>query len=711
MTQDFEALSGQGPRKSGCRIGIDIGGTFTDVILISEDGDIRSRKALSTPDDYGRGVIEALTSLLHECAVPASAVGRAVHATTVATNTILEGKGSKTALVTTRGFRDVLEMRRLRIPEMYTLNFRRPEPMVPRHRRLEVTERMGPQGEIRIALDEDSAVAALEKLRGTDIEALAICLLHSYANPEHERRIADLARRMFGGHLYITCSSEILPEIREYERTSTTVINACLGPVLEHYFASLVSHLGNIGVTAPLQVMKSDGAIMTVASAIRMPAYLVESGPAAGVMGAARCSGTDALADVITLDMGGTTAKASMVEGGKVMTTSDYEVGAGINLSSRLVSGGGYALKLPVVDLSEIGAGGGSLITIDNSGLMHVGPESAGARPGPVSYGLGGTNPTLTDAMIALGYINGSYLVGGELPLDKNAALDALRERVAVPLGSGSLEAAYGVYQIAASTMVRAVKAVSTYRGRDPRDFALFAFGGNGPVVAAEIAGELDMTRIVIPRHPGVFSAFGLLMSDIEHEFPKAVLRQLRNLDLSEIETIYTELETEARGLMGEEGYAVDTVELVRNIDLRYTEQAHELTLPFVGDVQRLAQSFSDEHARTYGHEASAESVESVAVRVKARIPVDSVELRPLSTSAPPPPARGGDTARRAYFGPGLGLLDTPVIDRQGLVGRTVSGPLIIEEYDSTCVVPPQWLASLDRQGNIELRLVRGGMT
>jgi N-methylhydantoinase A len=691
---------------SNYRVGIDIGGTFTDLILVGSDGAMHTKKVLSTPDDYGRGVVAGLKAALDDRGIDAGAVERLVHATTVATNTILEGKGASTALITTRGFRDVLDMRRLRIPEMYTLNYPKPEPLVPRRRRLEVDERMGPRGAIWIALDEASVLTALERIKHENVEAVAISLLHSYANPIHEQRIATMVRDALGSGIYITCSSDILPELREYERTSTTVINAYLGPALRRYFESLVTHVQSIGVTAPLQVMKSDGAIMTVAAAIDKPAYLVESGPAAGVIGAARVTGLGGGVDSITLDMGGTTAKASIVENGNVTTTGDYEVGAGINLSSKLITGGGYALKLPVVDLSEIGAGGGSLVTIDKGGLLHVGPESAGAMPGPVAYDQGGTAPTFTDAMIVLGYLNPDYLVGGGLKLNAERARQALTDQVAEPLDKDLLDTAYGIYQVAGGTMVRAVKAVSTYRGRDPRDFALFAFGGNGPVVATEIAAQLEMTQVVVPLNPGVFSAFGLLLSNIEHEVTRALLRRLNDLNIDELNAIYAELEDSVERVMAGEGYGAGEATISRSIDLRYTEQAHELSVPFEADLAKLAQSFSDEHQRTYGHEAGAESVESVALRVTGQIPVEGIESYEMLAGL----TRKNDdevaapAARLAYFGPAAGQLETPVVTRRQLLEGARLGPLIIEEYDATCVVPPGWRARVDERGNIELQ-------
>ena len=688
-------------------VGIDIGGTFTDIVFAGTDGSLFSRKTLSTPDDYGRGIADGMREGLALIGTPASSVDRVVHATTVATNAVLEGKGARTALVTTRGFRDVLEMRRLRIPEMYALNYPKPDPLVPRRLRLEVLERMAPDGQIRVPLDEGTVRAAAEQLAGTDIEAVAVSLLHAYANPAHERRVVEILRDVLAPEIFISASSDILPVIREYERTSTTVINAYLGPALRQYFDSLSRHLESIGVDAPLQVMKSDGGVMTVTAAADRPAYIVESGPAAGVIGAARLSPETDQANYITLDMGGTTVKAAIVEGGSVAKTGDYEVGAGINLSSKLVMGGGYALKLPVIDVSEIGSGGGSLVSIDSGGLVRVGPESAGAMPGPVAYDAGGEQTTFTDAALVLGYINADYLVGGGLRLNAEKARNALVEQIAQPLSKDVLDTAHGIFQVACGTMVRAVKAVSTYRGRDPRDFSLFAFGGNGPVVAAEIANLLEMKKIVVPPHPGVFSAHGLLLSNIEHETTVAFLSRLAATSHDALRERLAALRSDLEALMAAEGYGAEDFEASYLADVRYAGQAHELTVPVAvspmgtPDFDAIARAFGDEHERTYGHKAEAEEVECVTLRVRGTV---ASETRSAANGVKRPSEAPSKTASRsAYFGPTHGQLDTPVIDRFELEGAGRAGPLIVEEYDSTCVVPPGWHAGLDDRANIVL--------
>ena len=374
------------------RIGVDIGGTFTDVVLLGSDGTLRTKKVLSTPDDYARGVVQGILELLQETGAEPASVTKVVHATTVASNAVLEGKGSSCALLTTAGFRDVLEMRRLRIPVMYELQYEKPPPLVPRRLRYEIPERTGPRGEEWIELDEQAVREAAERARADGVTSVAISFLHAYANPAHERRAAEIVREVVGDDVYITCSSEILAEIREYERTSTAVVNAYVGPVVQRYIRSLESSLAEAGIAAPLQIMQSSGGVMSAEAAIRKPAHLVESGPAAGVVACAFLARAAGIPNVISLDMGGTTAKAAILEDGLPVKTSEYEVGAGINLSSRLIKGGGYAIRLPFIDLSEIGAGGGSLVAVDEFGMLHVGPESAGSDPGPACYGLGGAS-------------------------------------------------------------------------------------------------------------------------------------------------------------------------------------------------------------------------------------------------------------------------------------------------------------------------------
>ncbi len=687
------------------RLGVDIGGTFTDVVLLSDDGIVRTAKVLSTPDDYARGVVDGAIAMLDVCGVAGNEIAGVVHASTVASNTVLEGLGARTALVTTKGFRDVLEMRRLRIPVLYDIQYQSPRPLVPRRLRYEVTERLGPRGEMWTELDEATVREVAEQIRHDDVEAVAIALLHSYADDAHERRVEEIVREAVGEEVYVTRSSEILPEIREYERTSTAVVNAYVGPAITRYLGSLVDRLRDAGIDAPLEVMQSSGGTLTPATARRKPAHLVESGPAAGVMACSYLGRLTGRRQLISLDMGGTTAKAAIVEDGRPARTSEYEVGAGINLSSKLVKGGGHPIKLPFIDVSEIGAGGGSIVAIDELGNVTVGPASAGSSPGPVCYGLGGESPTLTDALLALGYLNATQLGSGAITLDPARSRETLDRIVATPLRRSVEEAAYGILMLAVATMTRAVKAVTTYRGRDPRDFTLCAFGGNGPLTGVEIARSLAMRHMLVPPSPGVFSALGLLFSDTEHEVVRTLMLRDDEITAAALEAAFAEIEAETTIYLS--GSAGARVRVRRFADVRYTGQAYELSVavpPGPVDIGHLVADFVAEHVRTYGHGSADDPVDVVSIRALAAIERTSAQLYdPLAAIRTQPVY---EDTRLAYFGPDVGLVETEVCSRAGLQAGERRGPLLIDEADSTCVVPPGCLARLDHYGNIEVELV-----
>jgi N-methylhydantoinase A len=691
------------------RIGADIGGTFTDLVLVGGDGRLATRKISSTPDNYGSAIVAGILELVTEHGVAAGALTELVHASTIATNAILEFKGAKTALITTRGFRDVLEMRRLRIPVLYNLQYEKPPPLVPRRLRLEVTERLGARGKLLQPLDEESVRQVTTALRAEGVEAVAIALLHSYCDASHERRVAQIVREGLPPQVYVTCSADILPEIREYERTSTAVVNAYVGPIVRDYIAALERDVRAIGVTGALQIMQSNGGVMTVEAAVRRPAYITESGPAAGVIACARLARALGLENVISLDMGGTTAKAAMIEGGEPAKTTEYEVGSGINLSSKLVKGGGYPIKLPFIDVSEIGAGGGSIVALDAGGGLTVGPRSAGAIPGPVCYGNGGTEPTFTDAMVVLGYLNPVSIAGGRVKLNGARARSVLQERIAGPLNLPLADAAHGIYTVAAATMTRAVKAVTTYRGRDPRDFTLVAFGGNGPIAAAAVAAALSIRKVLVPPAPGVFSAVGLLLADVEHEFTSSVLVSASDMSAAEFTRVFAELEARARATMQEEGHPNDRIRLKRVAELRYSGQAYELPVAVRPEDQYpdVLTHFHEEHFRTYGHRSDGDPVDFVSIRIFARVepPEALMGYGRLAALA----ARAGQLQphglRRAYFGKSVGFADTPVISRAALGADWRCGPLIIEEYDSTCVVPPGARVRIDALSSIEIEI------
>jgi len=622
---------------------------------------------------------------------------------TVATNAILEYKGAKTALLTTRGFRDVLELRRIRVPELYNPRYVPPRPLVERFLRLEVDERIGADGEVIRPLDESSVHAAVERLRAHRVKAIAVCLLHSYKNPVHERRVGEIVRAAFG-NAFLSLSVDVLPEFREYERTSTTVINAYVGPMVRTYLRSLAHQFAVSGIAAPVLLMQSNGGAMSAEAAGEMPARILESGPAAGVIAAQRLSQRTGMLDLITFDMGGTTAKAAMIQRGHLMETTDYEIGAGISLSSRLTKGGGHALRLPVLDIAEVGAGGGSIVWIDRGGALKVGPRSAGAVPGPACYGVG-DEPTVTDASVVLGYLNPQAIAGGAIRLIPDRSKQALDQKVAGPLGMELLEAAYGVTIVAIATMVRAVKAVSTYVGRDPREFVLLAFGGSGPMFAAAMARSLEMKRVVIPPAAGLFSSFGLLEADLEQHFARTFFTATTEVDHAELDRTFDHLESQARDTLRRHHSGDGEVFCERAIDMHYRGQTSELTVAVPsralsgGDLLEIIELFGQEHQRTYGHRAVDEPVEIVNLRVTARIDRRRPALQPEGASG-----RSSETVshepRLAYFGAEHGLVQTPVIGRLDLASPRL-GPLIVDEYDSTTVVPPGCTAELDKERNI----------
>ena len=689
----------------GYRFAADIGGTFTDIACLSPDAVLATRKLPSTPDDYARAILEGISSLAAELGVAHDRLAEVLHASTIATNAILEGKGAETALITTRGFRDVLELRRIRVPRLYEPLYEKPAPLAPRRRRFELTERMGPKGEVLTPLDLAEIGALVDRIAASDIEAVAVCFLHSYANPAHEQAVAEMLRDALPGR-FVSVSCEVLPEIREYERTSTTVVNAYIGPVVSAYLRSLQERLTGAGIAGRLLMMQSSGGTLDVEQVIAKPATVVESGPAAGVIGAARLGARSGHGDLITFDMGGTTAKASLIEGGEVVGTDEYEVGGGISVSSRMVKGGGYALKLPVIDVSEVGAGGGSIVRVDAGGALKVGPDSAGASPGPACYGAGGTEATVTDANVVLGYLNPTALAGGSVPIDATLSRAAL-QRVADQLGRDVLDVAHGVHRLANATMMRAVKAVSTYRGRDPRDFTLFAFGGNGGIHAAALAGELDMAHVIVPPGAGVFSAVGLLFADFEVSHSLAWLHELTDGAVETLGTALAGLEDKVLAEMGRDL----PVRLRWRADLRYRGQGFELpveiasgpmTGTLTGDtIAAIRAAFEAEHVRSYGHTLHDHPIDFVSLRVTGVLPprgpgrIGSVRRAALPAAA----------SRFVYFGEGHGLIDTPVLDRAALSSQPRPGPLVIEEYEGTTVVPPGASALRDAHDNIVITL------
>jgi N-methylhydantoinase A len=684
------------------RVGVDVGGTFTDIVLLGSDGTIHTKKISSSMENYAQAIVDGLTEVFHETGLAGEVIEEIRHGTTVASNAILEHKGARTGLITTRGFRDVLEIRTLRMPRMYDIGWTKPAPLVERYLRQVVDERINAQGVVERPLSQGEAERAVDALLAEKVEAIAVCLLHSFSNPAHELLLRDVIRRKAPA-LPCSVSCEVLPEIKEYERTSTTVVNAYVTPIVASYLKSLRKGLNDAGVRARLLLMQSNGGLTTDAAAVERPIHIIESGPAGGVVGAQALARAKRLPKIVTFDMGGTTAKAAMVEDGEVTRAHEYAVGAGIMIGSRLLTGAGYTLKVPAIDLAEVGAGGGSLVWIDPAGALQVGPESAGAAPGPVCYDKGGATPTVTDANLLLGYINPAHLVGGALKLNAEKARRIFDERIAKPLRMPIEQAAHGAHLIAASNMIRAIKAVSTERGRDPREFALFAFGGNGPVFACGMAAALGMKRIVVPPSAGLFSSFGLLYADVEHHYSRTFRRLLRKSDPREIERAWDALAKQALDQLAASGFSGRKARIRRSAALHYHGQTYELTVALPDgpiDFAYLEEAFGREHEKTYGHRAGAEEpVELVSIQVVGQGLREgpSVPERVRASRAepkPPPP-------RPAYFG---SWIDTPVMRRSDLA-KPRSGPLIVEEYDATCVIPPGAKAELDAGGNILIEL------
>ncbi len=679
------------------RVGFDIGGTFTDVIVLGDDGRLTTAKVLSLLDRVGEDIVACI-----QRSAPQAKVESFVHGTTIGSNAVIENKTALTGLITTKGFRDELEMRGQRRPNIYDASWDRLPPLVPRSLRLEVRERALGDGSIEQPLDPKEAQAVIRTLLDAHVEAIAVCLLNSYLNPSHERQIGQLISEI-APRMVVCLSSDIHPEIREYERTSTTVINASLIPVVDRYLNQLEKHLS--AYSKRLLIMQSNGGIMTAQGARRRPAYMIESGPAAGVLAASRLAAESRLNQVLSFDMGGTTAKACLIENGIPLEKAGGEVGGGATMTTRLFGGGGHALRVPSLDIVEVGAGGGSVAWIDDGGALRVGPHSAGADPGPVCYGRGGQEPTVTDANVVLGYMNPEAIAGSTLRINRQAALEAIEQQLAKPLNLDVLRAAYGVTQVANATMMRALRAVSTERGRDPRQFTLLAFGGSGPVHAVALAESLGIGRVLVPLFPGLFSALGLLLADYRHDYIRSIATTLDKVNLEELRRQYETMEATAREDLLQEGVANDAIRFDRQIDLKYGYQVSEISLPFPAVKTQelrteLSRIFTEAHKQAFGYDRD-DAIEVVNLRLRALASAGNLRFTDLISRADGQGA-GSTGARDAYFGPTHGTQRTPILCRADIATEQ-AGPLIVEEPDTTVVVPPGWKVQKDGQANLIL--------
>lgn len=704
-------LNGSSPRPvhAALVVGVDVGGTFTDIVIAAPDGTRVSRKVSTTPPEFEKGIIAGITAALGDLGPLAGlGVSRIAHGTTVATNAILEGRGAVTALVTTTGFRDVLEIGRLRRPSLFDIGYRKPVPLVPRNRRLEINERTASSGDVLHAPTDRELAALITELSASGADSVGVCLINSYRNPANERLVADRIRRNLP-HLNVTGSCDLLPELKEYERTSTTVVNAYIGPAVEEYIDRLREELRDLGVTCDVEVMQSNGALLGSLAARSHPVKLVESGPAAGVIAAQALASRLGQSNVIAFDMGGTTAKASLIEDGRPFETAEYEVGGGMNQSGAFMQGGGYTIRVPALDIAEVGSGGGSIFWIDDGGAPRVGPRSAGAVPGPIAYGLGGQEVTVTDANLVLGYLNPEGIAGGTRALDLTAAHEAVQRLVATPLRLDILEAAYGVHTLANTNMGQAIRGVSIERGRDPRRFPMIAFGGAGPMHAALLADQFEVDTVTIPAGSGVFSALGLQVADMRHDhvvsYPVPSAPDARTMT-----QMFMSLEEQAvqRFESADLDGASSSVRIQRFVDQRYQGQAHSLAVSIGSssqisdeDIATAALTFHQAHLTTYGYSSEDEVVHFISLRIVASVEMEKVEVfGPMLDPGPESSAR----SRQAYFGPAQGSMETRILCRSEIPETFIPGPVIVEDMDTTVVVPPDWDVARGRVESIIMR-------
>jgi N-methylhydantoinase A len=706
-------MSSRSVKNRGLSVGIDIGGTFTDVILMNAQGaELAQYKVHTTPENLESCFITGLSRASED--LPPQAISRILHASTVATNTVLEEKGARTALVLTKGFRDILEIARQRRPSLYDLKAEKANPLVPRRLCFEVEERIDADGRVVTALTDRELKRLAKELKVVNVESIVVALLFSYLNPEHEQRIKKELSKLLPDRV-IVASADVIPEFREFERTSTAVLVGYLKPIFQRYTKDLARELANLKHdTNKLLIMNSAGGLMSPEAARDKPHTIVESGPAAGVIAVAALAQEMGEPNLLSFDMGGTTAKASLIENGTYRTTTEYEIGAGTH-QSLAVRFTGYPIKAPMIDLTECSAGGGSIASVDGLGVLKVGPGSAGAVPGPVCYGLGGDEPTVTDANVALGRINPDYFVGGESILDRAAAEKAIATRIAKPLGLSMMEAAAGITAVVNAHMTRILRVVSISRGLDPRDFSLVAFGGAGPLHAADLATDMGIPRVIVPESPGLFSALGLLWADLRSDFSSTVRLNLLAVNGESIARQVARLETDAQAWLGNEKVPGRRRRLERSADMRYPMQNYEINVTLPGGainqkwLARARESFHVAHERLYGYCDRDEDVQLVNLRVAA--------IGRTDRANPPKIPKGGRDPKRAlkakrpvHFQEVGDFVTTRIYERDRLfAGNKFAGPAVIEEADSTVIVPPSYTVEIDPHGRIIMSAKKQG--
>ncbi len=678
------------------RLSTDVGGTFTDGVLLDErSGRVAVSKVSSTPHNPAIGTIGSIERF----DVPLEEVTFLSHGTTVVINALIESKGAKTALITTRGFRDVLEIGRCNRTEMYDALYRKPRPLVPRRLRLEIEERIAANADVVTPLDRDGLERILQTLMDEDVSAVAVCLLNAYANPVHEIEIGEYIRERLPSAT-VSLSHLITRRYYEYERTSTTTQNAYVMPVVRGYLDHLERELRERSFGQILQIMQSNGGVMTAEVARDMPIAMVESGPAGGAIGAAQLAKMIGFENVISYDMGGTTAKTAIITGGRPETTEQYLVE-------------GRPILLPVVDLREIGAGGGSIAWIDEAGAMHVGPQSAGADPGPACYKRGGAEPTVTDANLQLGLLDPDYFLGGEMEISKDLGNTAIK-RVADHFDLSVDEAALGIVKIVNTNMSGLIQSMSVKRGYDPREFAMVAFGGAGPIHAAAIAKELRIPTVIIPPHSGVFSAWGMLMADLRHDLSQTFITGLAEAGEETVSAMFDDLESRVRDIFARENLPADAIDMTYRLDLRYLGQEHTLPVSVPSSFSEaakaeIASAFDEQHLRVYGHNAPEEAKEIVSLKVIGVGNVTKPKLEHIETGDATPAEAARLGSRDVYVGNGH-YLPFAIFRRDGLLaGNVIAGPAVIEEVTATAVVEPEQTCTVDPYGNLIISLNEEG--
>jgi N-methylhydantoinase A len=689
------------------RAGVDIGGTFTDLLLLDEHtGEMIIGKILTTPGDPSVAVIQGLQALLAERQLDPAAVAATIHGTTLITNAIIERKGAKTGLITTQGFRDALEIGREKRYDIYDIFLENPPPLVPRALRREVAERLDETGRVLVPLNRMEVLDVVQGLLRDGVEALAVVLLHSFRNPAHERIVREVVESEFPS-LTLSLSSDVMPEIREFERTSTTVANVYVKPIARRYLTKLRTEVRQLGFRGDLYIMLSNGGITTCETASEYPVRLIESGPAAGALAASFYSQLKGLDHVISFDMGGTTAKICVIDQGQPMVTTEFEVAR----MYRFKKGSGLPVKVPVIEMIEIGAGGGSIARIDELGLLKVGPDSAGAAPGPACYGLGGSEPTVTDADLILGYLDPNYFLGGKMRLEPARAEEAIRKRVAEPLGVDLTRAAWGIHHVVNENMANAARIHLVERGRDQRRYSLIAFGGAGPMHAYHVAEKLKLRQLICPPAAGVTSAFGFLVAPMAFDFVQTYLTTLRGIDFTHLNIIFEEMETRGRALLRQAGVLDETITVTRSADMRYLHQGFEINVPLppgrlsADEMPRLQENFNHAYERMYKRLNPDVDVEALNWRVIVAGPRPIIQLAPAAgLHVPLEATRKGQ--RPAYFPEASGYLECPVYDRYQLApGMVLHGPAIMEERESTVVVGPGARVEVDAYQNVVIWL------